>query len=1066
MLRCRECGKENVAEARFCPNCGTALATRPSAARKAVTVVFTDVAGFTNLSEHLDPERVATVMTRYFEEMKAVVERHGGKVEKFIGDAVMAVFGVPQLHEDDALRAVRAAAEMREALGALNDRLARDSGVTIQVRTGINTGEVAVGPGRGGGGFVLGDPVNVAARLQQAAAPQEILVGEDTYRLIEGAIEVDQLEPLSLKGKDSPVRAFRLLRVTPGRPARAGRLTSALVGRDREKALLHEAFQLSGSERACRLVTVVAPAGIGKTRLVAEFVKEIEDEATILQGDCLSYGDAITYWPVTRVVAQAAGIGDGDPPEVARAKIASLVEGENESELIVQRGAQVFGLGPSSTASDEVFWAVRKLLETLARRRPVVVVFEDAHWAEPTFLDLVEHIVDWSRGAPILVLCLARPELLAERAGWGEGRANATSIALEPLSADQSGQLIEQLLGTEHLSERASGRISDAAQGNPLYLKELLSMLIDEGLLRRAGDRWVPDTDLQEITVPPTIQALLAARLDRLAPDARWAIEAASVMGTAFDPVALVALVRQEAAQIGSALDALVADELLQPEPSSLGGQGLRFHHALLREAAYTGTSKERRAELHERHAAWLERSAGERVAEYEEILGHHLESAYRYRQELRPLDEHGQDLARRGGERLAGAGCSAFARGDVLAAANLLSRAVDLLPAEHELRVSVLPNLSEALMSTGRLEQADAVLNEAFGVARASGDTRLQAHVMLVRSVQRVFTEPEGVAEAGRQEVTRAIPLFEAAQDGLGLARAWRLLSIVHASLARFSDAEEAMDQAVTHAARAGDRRVELEALSWLPLFVWAGPTPPEPGIRRCEEIQARADDDPQVEASALSARAGFEAMRGRFAEARQAASLSRAILEDLGLRVSIAGPWSQLRGWVELFAGDFAAAEKELRLGYQALEQMGEVGWLSTVAGLLAHTIYAQGRYDEAESMATSGEGFSGPDDLYSQVLFRSARAKVRARQHRADEAEQLAREAVSLSERTDFLQLQGEALMDLAEVLHLGGRPAQAVPHVEYALRLYRLKGCIISEERARSRLQRLTQASPFP
>jgi class 3 adenylate cyclase/tetratricopeptide (TPR) repeat protein len=1048
-------------DARFCSTCGNHLSGSglgAPAIRKVVTVIFTDVAGFTPLTERVDQERLRGVMARYFEEMRNVVLRHGGVVEKFIGDAVMAVFGIPHLHEDDALRAVRAAVEMGAALGSLNRDLERQWGITLHAHTGINTGEVAVGAARATDAVLVGDSVNVAARLQQFASPSEILLGEDTYQLVKGAVEAEPLEPFALKGKDLPTRAFRLLRVTPGRPARTGRPTSPLVGRREELALLTEAFHRSEAERTCRLVTVLAPAGMGKSRLIAEFVKGVSSGATVLQGDCLPYGDAITYWPVTRVVAQAAHVNDDDSPENVQSKIALLVEADEDAELIVQRGGQVFGFGGLSTASDEVFWAVRKLLEALARDRPVVVILEDAHWAEPTLLDLIEHIVDWSRSSPILLLCLARPEFLTQRPGWGEGRPNASLIPLGPLPEQQSEVLIGNLLRAETVAPRAVQRINDAAQGNPLYIEELLSMLIGEGLLNWEGQRWIPATDLHEIILPPTIHTLLAARLDRMSPEDRQVIEVASVIGTEFDSDAILTLVSLRTdAQVLATLQALVGNEFVRTESGGSGRGGLRFHHVLLRDAAYNGISKEVRAELHERFADWLERSAGERLGEYAEILGHHLDSAYRYRRELRPVDDHDLDLARRAGERLAAAGSAAFDRGDMLAAESLLSRAVELLPPDHELRGALLPRLSEALMSTGQLERADAVLNDVFTSGSAFADQRLQAHIMLVRSVQRLFT-PEGGAEAGRQEVTHAIPLFEQAGDELGLARAWRLLSIVHLAFLRFSDAEEAMDHAAAHAASAGDRRVELEALSWLPLFVWAGPARPDLGVHRCHEIVVRADGDPQVEANALMAGAAFEAMQGRFEEARHAAFSSRAILEDLGLRVSIAGPWAQLDGWIEFFAGDYSAAERALQLGYGALEQMGETGWLSTVAVLLAQALYAQGRYEEAERLTDRSEEITGPDDLYSQILIRSVRAKLYARRGETIDGERLSREAVQLANATDFLLLQGETFMDLAEVLQLAGRDDFGSA-VRSAVRIYERKGSLVSVRRAEAKLQSL-------
>jgi len=565
---CPRCRADNTSGARFCSSCGNALASSaeyPSAVRKLVTVVFTDVTGFTALVERLDAERVRRVMFRYFEEMRAIVERHNGTVEKYLGDAVMAVFGIPQVHEDDALRGLRAAAEMRDTLELLNEELEREWGVRIQARTGVNTGEVATSSGEEM--TVLGDVVNVAARLQQYAAPQEVLLGEATHRLAKDAIVVEEMEPLELKGKGKPVRAFRLLSVTTGH-ARSRRFPARMVGRDSECESLRVAFEKAVADRACVGRTVLGSAGIGKSTLADEFLRTVADRATILQGRCLSYGEGVTLWPVREVVWQAAGILDEDTPERVAVKLAALLDDEADTALIVNRLSQVLGtVAPTTTAVlGETFWAVRKVVELLARRRPVVIVFDDIHWAAPTLLDLIQHMLEWCRDAPVLIMCLSRPELLEQRPSWGTDLPNASVMRLAPLSPEESDEVIGNILGMSVERAHVPAHINDVADGNPLFIEEILSMLIEEGVLRRQGEAWVAGRGLAEFVVPPTLQALLAARLDRLAAPDRQVIEVASVMGQRFYRSGLLALVPKEyRSQVDTSLQTLTEKELIRP---------------------------------------------------------------------------------------------------------------------------------------------------------------------------------------------------------------------------------------------------------------------------------------------------------------------------------------------------------------------------------------------------------------------------------------------------------------------------------------------------------------------
>ena len=597
--------------------------------------MFADVTGSTELGERLDPEALRRVMERYFEFARRVITRHGGTVEKFIGDAVMAVFGVPVIHEDDALRAVRAAADLRAELPGLNVELRRDHDATLQLRTGVNTGEAVTAIDDW---LAVGDAVNVAARLEQAAAPGEILLGPETVDLVRDAVRLEALEPMALKGKSGPVAVHRLVEVLvkAGSPRRL--LETPMVGRAHQLRMVEDAYANVVRERTCGLFTLLGVAGVGKSRLSAEFTAGLD--ATVVRGRCLSYGEGISYWPVAEVVRQllaSPGLGEALTGSADQARAIRALLGES---------------APAGTSA-EIAWAVRKLLERGAALRPLVVVLDDIHWGEPTFLDLVEQVADLSRGAPVLLLCLARPELLDRRPAWGGGKLNATTVLLEPLNSDEAGELIERLLPAAAVTDPAlRTRALEAAAGNPLFLEEIAAVAASSG---------------GNVLVPPTIQALLAARLDQLDPAERRVLERGSVEGNSFHRGAVEALGPEETS-VPAKLVTLVRKDLVRPDEATFpGDDAFRFRHLLIRDAAYDGLPKSVRARLHETFANWLDERASD-LAERDEIIGYHLEQACRYRREL------GLGRTPRwpnaAGERLAAAGRSALARGDVRAAA------------------------------------------------------------------------------------------------------------------------------------------------------------------------------------------------------------------------------------------------------------------------------------------------------------------------------------------------------------------------------------------------------------
>jgi class 3 adenylate cyclase/tetratricopeptide (TPR) repeat protein len=1040
MAICPSCGEENPDRFRLCGFCGTPLApvAPPQEVRKTVTVVFSDLKGSTNLGEALDSESLREVMNRYFAEMRQVLEDHGGRVEKYIGDAVMAVFGLPKLHEDDALRAVRAAYGMKRALEALNGELERVWGVRLANRTGVNTGEVVAGDPSAGQRLVVGDAVNVAARLEQAAPAMEVLLGELTYRLVRDAVDVEPVEPLELKGKSERVPAYRLVSVGTGE-GYSRRADSPLVGRGAELAALQEAFEEAVAHRECRLVSPLADAGVGKSRLVDAFTASVTAEAGIGRGRCLPYGKGITFWPLVELVRDAAGIGEDDPPEVAREKLGRLAP-EEERDAVAERVSAAVGLSGAQFPVEELFWGARKLVEALARERPLVVVFDDVHWAEPTFLDLVEHLTDSIHDAPVLLVCPSRPDVLERREGWAAGQ-RARRLPLEPLSGAETERVVENLLGSVEVAPEARRRIVEASEGNPLFAEQLLAMLVDGGFLVRDDGVWRTTGSLAELEVPPTIHALLAARLDHLVPEERAVVEPASVVGLVFPKDAVAELVPDGVRTgLDGHLESLTGKQLVRPHADAQ--VSYRFNHILIRDAAYQGLLKRTRATLHERFVVWADRvnRDRDRAAEFEEILGYHLEQAHRYLSELGPLDDHGRELGRRAAERLASAGRRAFARGDMTAAASLLERAAALLPVEDPRRLALLPDLGEALVDTGDFARAEAVLRD----AEVAGDERLAEEARLSLLLVRFFgADPESWAEEVERATARAIPIFEAAGDDRALAKAWRLLASVHGRACRFEEEAKAGRQAMEHARRAGDRRQELRSAAAYAMSTVYGRTPVPIALEECERILEEARGDRRAEGLVLGSLARLYALGGDFERARAAYRKARAVLEDLGTNV-LAASLSLDSHAVELLAGDPAAAERELRRDYDALDRMGEKYLLSTIAGLLAQVLCARGRYEEANTMCMITASAAAEDDAQSQALWRSVRGKVLARRNGSREhAVELAREAVEILRRTDALVWQADALVDLAETLTAAGDGDEARAALSEAAALYDLK-----------------------
>jgi class 3 adenylate cyclase/tetratricopeptide (TPR) repeat protein len=956
--------------------------------RKTVTVLFCDLTGSTALGETLDPERLRALLARYFERMQAIVERHGGSVEKFIGDAVMAVFGVPLLHDDDALRAVRAAVEMRDAIPELG----------LQGRIGVMTGEVVTGTAER---LATGDAVNVAARLEAAAQPGEVLIGQPTLALVRDVAEVGPLEPLELKGKAQPVPAYRLLRV---RDAPERRHDARFVGRERELAAVREAWQRAQAEQRCELLTIIGDAGVGKSRLVAEALASVQ--ATVVRGRCLPYGEGITYWPVVEVLKQLDLL---PPDEVAAGAIRSLL-GERDA----------------ATSADEIAWAFRKTLEHAAAQRPLVVVFDDIQWGEESFRDLIEHVALLSSGASILLLCLARPELSELHPAW------PVTLRLEPLGDADVEELIAQ-----RTPPKLRERIAHAAGGNPLFIEEMLAMAAEAD---------------GEVVVPPTLQALLAARLDQLETAERSVLERGAIEGEIFHRGAVQALAPEET-QVTPRLASLVRKQLVRPDKTQLPGEdAFRFRHLLIRDAAYDALPKAVRAELHQRFAAWLEQH-GTELVELDEILGYHFEQAYHYGVELGVPDDG--MLAASARTRLTAAGRRAKLRQDNAAAVSLLERAASLMP-PAEIDVALESDLVDAMFDAGNGAEALRRAGSLAERAAAAGDRVGELCGRIKEGTLRTYLDPEGATEQLAAIVERALPVFEAAGDELALYTAYLALGQVANMRAQIDAGLEAYERAFAHAQQAGlpDR------LGWRAAMRLVGTTPVSELLAWLDEQGERGARNPNLRGH----RANALAMLGRFDEARAILAGVRAELADRGGGIWLAALTGQSSVDVELLAGDPAAAVEFGEEGCTLLDELGERSMLSTAAGKLAQALYAHDQLKEAESWARRSEELGASDDAYTQMLWRQVKAKMLARRGEHAEAERLAREAVAIGEKTDLLDAQGDAYADLGEVLSLAGKPDEAAAALEQALVRYERKGNLVMAGRARARLEELMDAAP--
>jgi len=1051
MASCRVCHAANSEEARFCGACGAALVPPTPLAplvarevRKTVTVLFADVTGSTVLGEQLDPETMRAIMSRYFSMIRAVIERHGGTVEKFIGDAVMAVFGIPVLHEDDALRAVRAAADIGSELASLNAELGASRGITIQFRTGVNTGEVVAGDPATGQTLVTGDTVNTAARLEQAAPPGEVLLGALTWSLVRDAVDVEEVDAIAAKGKAVPVVAYRLIAVRHGEAGRRRRLDAPLVGRERELAQLDEAFRRAVDDRAAGLITLLGPAGVGKSRLVAEFLAGLEGETRVLRGHCLSYGEGITYWPIGEIARSAAAIDEADTSETARVKLRALFRDAPDADLLAARIASAIGLSTESAPQEEIFWAIRKLLERLAHERPLVVVVEDIHWAEPTLLDLLEYIVDWSRDAPFVLLCPARPELLDERTGWGGGRVTATNVLVESLPADAVARLIAGLPGGPALPDPVVERILAAAEGNPLYVEELLAMLVDDGLLRQDRDgTWRPAENLATVRVPASISALLAARLEQLAPDERAVAERGSVVGRVFDAAAVSELADDVLRPaVGRSLLALVRKELVRPDWSDLSpGDAFRFRHILIRDAAYAALPKAERAELHERFADWLERTAGERLAELEEIVGHHLDAAHSYRSELGETGPAVDALGQRAGERLAGAGRAAYERGDGPAAAELLSSATEHLGPDTEPGRALRLELALVLFSQGRLVEMISLMERLSDAARATGDVSTEAQARMIRMEGRSHLGEIAVTGPEFAEEIDAIEAFMDRVDSRTTSNFWQNKSVQLWELSDFEGSAAATLRQIEVATQTGDQPMIFEANFQLGIQLLSGPASVPEASAQFEGMLGSTGLSKLERADVGQRIAILRAMEGRFDDARELITDNISVFVQMGAPLYLGQAYSDA-AWVERLAQNLDDETELLTRSIATLRAAGAEMLLPYCLARRALAEAKQGALEPAKQDLAAAEV-----DRTARTVIVCALARGHILVHEGDAAGAIAAidGADMLSKKIEaFVNIRIEALIETAAVSFGAGNTQRAIDSAADAVKFARAKG----------------------
>ena len=983
--------------------------------RKTVTVLFSDLVDSTAMAESIDPEALAELLSGYFTQMRSIIERHGGSVEKFIGDAVVGMFGVPTTHEDDALRAVRAALEMQQALDAMNDDVHRRPGVRLAARIGVNTGDVAVTGGGAGDaqtGMALGHAINMAARLEHAAAAGEVLIGERTHDLAAGSIDAEAVGRLEVKGSSAPIAAWRVMGTLDSR--RAGWEGEGLfVGREQELAAIESAFATATTERACVVATVVAPPGMGKSRLAAEATRRLADRAQILIGRCVPYGEGVTYAPLVEI----AGSSEMPPGEeaVARARRA---------------------LADTALASpEETAWVFKQLLETLAERRPVVAVVDDLHWAEPLLMDALDYIVTLSVDHPILLLCLSRPDLFDTRPEWTAPRPHAVTVRLEPLTADQADALLatDEILAADPQKRR---EIVDAAAGVPLFVEQMAA-------LRSDG----------EGGVPPTVRALLAARVDRLHAAERTLLERAAIQGEVFDRATVGALLGAHSElPVGSTLMGLIRREFVRPERSAEGGERFRFSHALLRDAVYDQMAHRLRSQLHERFADVLSSADGD-----VEVIAHQLERAHRERSVMGASDPETAALAVRASVVLHASGRRALARKEWQHARDLLERARILLTDEPTAEIGVLTDLIQAYGELADWERGADMFQTALQSARSARDISAELRTEMAWAQLQARRGDAQWRERIAGIADRAVEHFSSIGSERDLASAL-LMKANAPAVVNIIDSIELLRQAQVHAENAGDERTQIEVWDELGGAMIYGPTSYDE-IREFmlrELVWARQRGIAFAEADGLLGEAYTVAATGATNQARQQIATVRALFAQLPGFVSQLGESDVLAASIELDAGNLMAAESFFRRALETLER-GEYAlwWRSSAIGL-ADVLVDLGRHAEADALLDEVDRRGLRWGARPQSRYLQARAKLAMAAGDVELALDHAREAVDLLANVHAYQGEARAHELLGDLLAQMGNSAGSIDELTRARDLYAAKGYRPGERRVVAKL----------
>jgi class 3 adenylate cyclase/tetratricopeptide (TPR) repeat protein len=1034
-----------------------------------VTVLFADLAGSTALHERLDPESVRAFMESYYDVMRAAIAARGGTLVKLLGDGVLAAFGVPHVAEDDAIRAVLAGADMQQEFLSLGHAHA-----DIALRVAINTGEVVVGADNTD---IVGDPVNVAARLQQEARAGDVVIGEATRRLVAARVTLEPLGSFALRGRAEQVKAYRV--VSLERPT--GAAAVAFVGRDDELGRISAVYDDALAKPAARLAVLLGSPGLGKSRLIDELTRRLGETTTVLAAHCDAAGGA-TFAPIAAAVRELLDtrsdpVERGDPldaADIVRSALETVIpESDTERSRIAAGMAALLAGSPASP--EETFFVIRRFLTGLAQMKPVVLVIDDLHWAEPLLLDLVEHLVQWGSGVPLLVLVAARPELRDVRSSLvTRGGLVSDVVTLGGLDAGAAMRLAANVIGASDLPAAVAAKVLSTSEGNPLFVGELVRMLVDQGALERQGDRWIIGANLAALEMPPTIHALLAARIERLRPEERAVLEHASVVGRHFSRSAVAALIGRNGSELDARLEALRRTELIEPDTGwFLGEPVLRFHHVLIRDAAYRRLLKGTRAALHAQLADWIEATVGDK-AEHDETIGRHLEQAHQLLRELGPLDERGRTLGARAAIRLSTAGRRALAGDDVPLAANLLGRAIDRLERDDPTRAELALDWCEALLSAGDVAEAKTALTElskflsppstdsapadevkAADVATADAlhtTRRLSAWHTCFTGQLTVLTAPQGLQSAA-ESVAAAAEELAALGDSAGEAKAHFVHALALARLGEVGSCEAALDRALAAARGAGDRRRANTVLAIAPIAALWGPSPVTRASGRCLDVVRVlriTQGAPAVEAVALSCQGVLEALRGRTDAARRMIASARKMVEELGITQRLLEA-DVSAGLVALLEGDAPAAERDLRGAYEGLRDLGLGIDAARAAALLGRALLAQGRDGEAEALSHESEQLAG-DDLKAAIAWRGVRAEAVARRGDHWAAVELASKAVELAAATDALLDHADARLALAAALRAAGRYGEADAEDRRARELWETKGATLLAERA--------------